>query len=520
MGNPRVLALALDACDKDIVLDLVEQGRLPNLASLLERAAWGPTTNPPGLFVGAVWPTLYTGISPARHGRYCFRQIVPGTYVVHNTAVETAVRGRPFWAQLSEEGKRVAVMDVPHSFVVEDLNGIQLVDWGAHDANPGFQTWPKSLADEIRGFGAHPVGIDCNGDRRSAADFQLLRDHLLAGIELRTKLAEHYLEQEPWDFFLHVFSEAHCVGHQCWHLHDPGHPRHDADVVAELGDPLPQVYAALDEAVGRLLRHAGPQTTCLVLLSHGMGPHYGGNYLLDEILRRIDRAALPMSGRVRAGARQLARSYAPTSLRRLRRARRVRRADTVARERNIDSPVVLPLNIDPRTRRCFAVPNNDVFGAVRLNIAGREPQGTVPADQVDAACEAITQELLALVNDETGTRPVVRVLRTSQHYQGDDVGDLPDLLIEWDRSWPISSVSSATIGTVEADDPETRTGDHRPEGLLIAKGPDVVPGRLPGNISSVDFAATVAALCGVELVDVDGSPIPQMTGTAAARSAD
>ena len=513
MSHSRVLALALDACEKDIVLAMVERGELPNIASLLERGAWAPTHNPPGLFVGAVWPTLYTGLSPATHGRYCFRQIVPGTYLIHNTSVRTAVHGRPFWAQLSEAGKRIAVLDVPHSFVVEGLNGIQLVDWGAHDANPGFQTWPAALADEMRAFGDHPVGVDCNGDRRTAAEFSLLRDHLLAGIELRTQIAEHFLEQEPWDFFLHVFSEAHCVGHQCWHLHDAEHLRHDPAIRAEMADPLPEVYAALDAAVGRLLRHAGPDTTCVILLSHGMGAHYGGNFLLDEILRRIDLAALPFAGRVRAAARERARTAMPTSLRRLRRSRRLRQADELASERNIESPRVRPLSIDPRTRRCFAVPNNDVYGALRLNLIGREPRGLVHPDDADAVCEAITSELLGLINNATGEACVRRVLRTVDHYHGESAADLPDLLIEWNWEHPIVAVSSRTIGVIAADDPETRTGDHRPEGLLIAVGPGVTPGRLPGRIPSVDIAPTVAALCDVELHDVDGHPIPAITGT-------
>src|SRR6185436_19531560 len=55
-----------------------------------------------------------------------------------------------------------------------------------------------------------------------------------------------------------------------------------------IGDPLRDVYIALDAAVGRLLEAAGPDTTAVVLCSHGMGPHYDGTHLLEEILYHWD----------------------------------------------------------------------------------------------------------------------------------------------------------------------------------------------------------------------------------------
>ena len=46
----------------------------------------------------------------------------------------------------------------------------------------------------------------------------------------------------------------HSVGHQCWHLHDPAHLLHDRQLVAELGDPIKDVYVEFDRALGRILK--------------------------------------------------------------------------------------------------------------------------------------------------------------------------------------------------------------------------------------------------------------------------
>ena len=65
--------IGLDAFDPDIALDMVRDGRLPTLAGLLESTSWARTLSPPGMVVGAIWPSITTGCLPSRHGFYCDR---------------------------------------------------------------------------------------------------------------------------------------------------------------------------------------------------------------------------------------------------------------------------------------------------------------------------------------------------------------------------------------------------------------------------------------------------------------
>lgn len=248
----RVLFIAVDAGDKDLILKWSDEGVLPTFRSLRERAAWGPTANPTGLYVGAVWPSFWTGLSPARHGRYCFSQLRTGTYDhYHVTPLDT--RGEPFWNALSEAGRRVAILDVPKTVPSERVNGIQIVDWGTHDPENGFRTRPESLALEIEArVGRYPIRQCDEYILRGPAALSSLRDALVRGVEMKARLAEHFLEQGGWDLFLTVFAESHCAGHQFWKLHDPSHPDYDPDVARSIGDPIRDVYVAIDAAVGRL----------------------------------------------------------------------------------------------------------------------------------------------------------------------------------------------------------------------------------------------------------------------------
>src|SRR5262249_2616134 len=75
----RVLMILLAAADVDLIRRWAAEGPLPTFARLEATALRARVENPFGLYVGALWPSFYTGLSPARHGRYAFTQLVPGT---------------------------------------------------------------------------------------------------------------------------------------------------------------------------------------------------------------------------------------------------------------------------------------------------------------------------------------------------------------------------------------------------------------------------------------------------------
>ena len=506
----RLLVVGIDAGDPDLILAGAAAGRLPRLAALLARGASGPTANPTGFYVGAVWPSFYTGVSPARHGRHCYCQIRVGSYDTARFRPRD-LKHEPFWDALARAGRRVAVLDVPKTFPSEGLLGLQLCDWGTHDPEGEPASTPPELAAEVKArFGPDPVGRCDRRDRALAGDFAALRDGLVRRAGVRADVARHYLARGGWDLFLTVFSETHCVGHQCWHIHDPTNAFYDPALRRALGgDPVEEVYAAVDRGVGVLLDAVGAETPVLVLASHGMGPHYDGTFLLPEILRRLlDPPSSPLrqrGGELLAGAWQ---SLPPALRARLAGLRdRVRRPLADA----------LPSTEMQGARRAFPVTNNDVYAAIRLNLVGREPHGRLHrGEEADAFCRELSRDLCALVRAGDGTPAVKRVLRTAELYSGPYLDDLPDLLVEWDRSAPITAVESPRTGRIEGHFGGMRTGDHRESGLWIAAGPAVAPGRQAEPVSVVDFAPTIGALLGVPLQGLDGVPIPALAASARA----
>ena len=521
----KVVLIGVDAGNRYLIQDWANEGILPTWQALFERGLKGKTMSLPGVYTGATWPSFQTGLNPARSGVYSWMQLKPGSYEPYRCYVGDELKREPFWNSLSRAGRKVTVLDIPLAGLTRNLNGVQLVEWGTHDTQYGFVTWPPSLARDVEArFGRHPLRVVCNADRNTQ-DFVDFREQLLGGIRIKTQITRHFLGRGEWDFFAQVFSESHCVGHQCWHLHDPSHPRHDAEQARVVGDPLKDVYVAIDAAIGEVLKDIDDSTTVIVLASHGMGYKYGSQILLDQILLRLNVAA-PANKRspdeVKAPRRRdrfdplLTRGWQsiPNGLRELLQPiRKPLRAWMMPEERSREAL------LDPAGGKCFSVENNHAHGGIRVNLEGREPQGKVkPGPELDAFCAELTRDLMDIVDLDTGKRVVSRVLKTDDLYRGEYRDLLPDLLIDWASDRAISKIrlGSTKIGELEGEYRFCRTGDHFSGGLFVAVGPGIRQGTLERTVSIMDFAPTVCHLLNVDLPDVDGKPIVEIPSAATA----
>jgi predicted AlkP superfamily phosphohydrolase/phosphomutase len=475
MSAPRLLLIGWDAADRRTVEAWAADGTLPNLADLRRRGRHGRIASLPGLGDDAAWSSFATGTEPGEHGRFHHRQLVPGSYRVDNFHRDR-MTGEPFWTHLGDAGRRVAVLDVPKSPLATRVNGIQLADWLPHGEDG---PTPIGSADAIAMASSErfrvPSGFSCHHARTGTAELAALRDRVRSHLDLRTELASTWLRAEPWDLFLAVFAESHCIGHHCWHLHDLAHPAHDAAAGTALGDPVRDVYARLDTALGALLAQCGPETVVIVFSLLGMGTTFvASTQLVDAVLHRLD-AGTNGDGRRRRSQRVWARL-------------RGRPIPEVA-ERN-----------------AFAVHTNSIASGVRVNLVGRDPYGRIRPEAYDDYCRTLATGFMALEDPATGRRLVRDVVRVADRYAGPRSSTFADLLVVWDARAPIMAVASDAIGVVDGGPAADPPGNHVAGGWFVAAGPGIAPGAAEGAMPIVDVGPTVAALLGVELPRAAGAP--------------
>ncbi len=469
----KLLVIGLDAAERSLVDAWCASGDLPVLAGLRRRGASGAIETLPGLGDDAVWASFATGVPPGEHGRYFWQKLEPSSYRTPKFRDRDLAR-EPFWTLLSRAGRRVAILDVPKCPLTPGLNGVQLADWLVHGRDRETCSWPPELAaDVLRRFGDDPTdrpeaGFHCAVAGIAEREAAAFLSALLGCVEKKERLATEVLVQGGWDLFLVVFKEAHCAGHQCWHA--PGR------------EPVKRVYRALDAAIGRLLEQAGPAAHVIVFSDLGMAANYTGEHLLDAVLKRLEAARGVQS--TGPGRELLARL-----------------------------PGGLGQRFHPRAGRlAYQVEHNEISGAVRINLKGREPAGRVaPGREYEELCAWLTRELQALVNADTGQPAVDTVLRRSEVYPGEHSERLPDLFVVWRRDAPIHAVASSAIGEIRKGDPALRTGNHTAGGFYASAGPGIAAGgEEPASL--LDLAPTIARMLGVELPEAEGRPIAALRG--------
>src|SRR5712692_8704822 len=262
----KILVIGLDSADPNLLLKWCDSGDLPVLQSLREKGVGGKLTSPPAMGDDATWASFYTAVSPARHGRYFWKYLQSGSYMMPHFRDEH-LKHEPFWNLLSRAGRKVGIIDVPKCPLSRNLNGFQLADWLVHGRDHNTCSWPPDLTSTILTcFGDdrtdRPESAEylCRMDALSEDEYEVFFQRLLDSIERKLAVTAQFLGHGDWDLFVTVFKESHCAGHQFWHLLDELHPRYNAALARKLGNPLKRVYQALDTAIGKLLALVGPET--------------------------------------------------------------------------------------------------------------------------------------------------------------------------------------------------------------------------------------------------------------------
>jgi predicted AlkP superfamily phosphohydrolase/phosphomutase len=431
---------------------------------------------------GAVWPSFATGEPATEHGIY-------SQWVWDAEAMGLAPASlegvRPFWARLAAEGRRIAVLDVPFTRPERPRDGVEIVEWGAHDWVLGrTSVHPPGLRGTVAKVGRHPFAARPLGwwIPQDAGALARFATGALEGVRRRGELALRLIEDA--ELVVIGFSEVHRAGHVLWQtIAEPG-----LRPGAFAADPeaMREVVRETDRQIGRLFEAAGPDAAVLVFSLHGMCVTRGVPTILDGLLEAHGLAAIedgPAAGGGAASrALQAAKRATPLRLKWL-----GHRLLPTSVARRIQGAVVPLAAYDWSRTAAFSLPT-DQHGWIRLNLRGREREGIVDPAAYDETCESIEQWLLGL--EAGGERLVERVLRTSDGATARH-SRLPDLVVHWvegrgDR--PVETDGRVVVGALRGTE---MTGQHAPEGLLIARAGGGSELALPSEVAAEELGGLI-----------------------------
>lgn len=96
----------------------------------------------------------------------------------------------------------------------------------------------------------------------------------------------------------------------------------------------------------------------------------------------------------------------------------------------------------------------------------------------------------------------------------------PTCFVEWTRDRQPTTLISPKIGKVHAAYLHWRSGDHNPNGLLVARGHGLPAGAQMPALAVEDIGPTIASYLGVTLEGVDGTPAAWLDGSHAGSAHD
>jgi predicted AlkP superfamily phosphohydrolase/phosphomutase len=402
------------------------------------------------------------------------------------------------------------VIDPYQLWVTGDAPGVCISGWQLHhNFIPRWAT-PRSAVRELRAlFGPAPHLDDVAGER-TAKGLLLMRACLLAGPARAADATLHLLTGQDHDLVWVTFIGAHLAGHQLWDL-----SAIDGDGSAEeralLESALEEVYVEVDRAIGRIVEALPDDADVIVFSSLGMGPQTSRSDLLPDMLQAVLRGGpRTPSGDQGAGS----------SIWRIRAALPAGLRAAVARALPGDAIRALVARlylrgVDWSDTPAFVLPG-DHFGNIRLNIRGRERDGSLAPGEAGALLDVICDGL-ATFEDIGGGPSIESIARPRNPSSGPKWEMMPDLVVRWsDRpSVRLKGVRSPVFGEVARRAAGTgRSGNHAPGAwLLLAPARATVVER-SGVPRIVDLAATACSLLGGDPEGLAGSPLLERPGRA------
>ena len=476
MSQPQILVVGWDGATWDVLEPLLREGRLPTLAALRARGAWGTllSTQPP--VTAPAWSTFMTGMEPARHGLLSWQ--LPLDAGGRRRWVSARDLAAPtLWKRLSDAGRRVAVVNLPITYPPEVVNGCLVGGMLTPGVDSSF-TYPAALREALLAAApdyAPDVEMqETERNIRTADGIASFLEEVRAGIRHREAALEVVWRQGPYDFVCVMFEAPDRLQHPLWQyaVGKPADPANPGADWAARREAVAACFTELDATLARLLARCPADTTVFIISDHGFGPLRAVLHLNDWLAARGWLRYADSRASLRALLRPL-RRWLPVGWIRQGRA-------AFAPLRMLDWA---------HTRAYAGLPTED---GVWLNVRGREPWGTVEAgSEYESLRDELIAALTALRHPATGAPLILAAHRREEVYHGPYVGRAPDIVLE-----PASGVKMTPAlgqgGPVD-DVAWQGRGHHRREGIIVVAGPGVHAGEVTGA-RLADLAPTILAL--------------------------
>lgn len=485
----KILIIGLDGATWDVFDDFLLSNHMPNLNGLKTKGYSGilQSTHPPS--TPSAWTTCITGCQPYTHGVVGYRDYL---FRDNSLRISTAASCRvpTMWEEFSNQGYKVASINVPWTYPCRKVNGIVVAGYGM----PGLQaqfTYPEDFKNELlekipdyqilakweQSKNSDPEQFETNVSRVERSFEQRLETVILVDEKIKP------------DVMMVQFHNTDSIQHFVRAYLD----KRTRDKYPFERDRFFAMFQKLDGIIGNLLELASSDESVVAVVSdHGLCRWLGSvrpNMLL------YDWGYLKFQSPVH---------------RFLRRCRR--NLDSWLSKEKSTMTIEFKTPVDwKRTKAMVTYPSMN--GNVYLNVKGRNRNGCIQkGEEYDNVIKDLQHRFSDVVNPLTGEPIFSRVVTPQELYNCEkvDAEIVGDLVLVPKRGYIIHQSTKRKGDRIKLQPEDSFPGCHCYEGIYIFHGSNIHSGG-SRQAHIVDIAPTIYALLGAKMPTyLDGKVLEEM----------
>jgi predicted AlkP superfamily phosphohydrolase/phosphomutase len=469
----ETIVLGLDGANWALLEPWLDDGRLPNIATLREQGVWTDMESCLPPVTCPNWRCYSTGKNPGKLGVFWWETIDTEQRTL-TTPDSRSFKSANYWDYLNEAGLSAGIMNLPMTYPPFDIKEYMIA--GGPGSEQDDYTRPPELGNRLdaHGYQLHPdTPVTAKEDRQAA-------DELVDLIEQRLITFREQLEDEDVDVAHCTVFYINVLQHFFWR-----------------GEPTSRAWEIIDDQIGAI-REEHPDATLLLMSDHGCKDvdtvFYINSWLKEQSYLVTETEAADVFSRYGINKKRISK---------------------LAHKLGVHSLVT---RLAPDTVTDQIPEDEEGFKREQKlekvdwgrSAAVASGQGLVYViDDDPQTIKNLVNDLKALEN-ESGEPVARKVMRREDAYDGPYVEDAPEVVFDQRPGVHTSGAIGsnpvfADVGHWEAENVRT--------GLFLADGPAVEPTCLDGPVSITDIAPTVlhSVDCPVP-TDLDGGVLSLFGG--------
>ncbi|MFA5356856.1 MAG: alkaline phosphatase family protein [Candidatus Omnitrophota bacterium] len=256
----KIILIGLDAAGWNVILPLIEEGKLPNIKRLMDNGCWGNLKTLEGRTSWAIWTSIATGKSLQVHGITDFMgtDAATGEKVPYYSGSRKV---KAIWNILGEYRKKVGIVGYLVTWPAERVNGVMISE-GADESDFFSSNYSKPSFERLlseREFNSFRKATDTAFILKGEDKWIIDRDYFVLGF------SKYLLKKMKFDFFCLYIRGIDSLSHRyCRYVQDGtlgGLPCYK--------EVISGYYIWCDNAIGDLLKIAGKYATVVIVSDHG-----------------------------------------------------------------------------------------------------------------------------------------------------------------------------------------------------------------------------------------------------------